>query len=62
LHYFEGFFSLGEEGWVAVEIGEVEEEWFEEGLFDDALELFEALSWFFEALLSALVLIQVSVD
>ena len=50
MHYVEGCCALREEFGVAVEIGEVEEEWFEEGLFDDCLKLFEALAGFFETL------------
>lgn len=46
LHDCEGGFALGEEIGVAVEIGEVEEEGLEESLFDDCLELLEALAWF----------------
>jgi hypothetical protein len=50
LHDGECGFALAEEEGVSVEVGEVEEEGFEQGLFDDCLEFFEALVWSFEGL------------
>lgn len=51
LHDGECGSALPEEEGVSIEVGEIEEEGFEEGLFDDCLEFFKALVWSFQCLL-----------